>query len=285
MGTEKRERQKQARRERLDAEAALTARANRMRALRRVGILTAVIVVLVVGYAFLAGGDGGSDDDAAAGNEPDLAAEPSYATYGDDDYGSGECPPAEGAAEPVIDFEDAPQRCIEPGEPLTAVFDTSEGEIRVALDTVDTVGTANNFATLARYGYYDSNEIFRTDPGIGIVQTGAPHTNSPGDPGPGYTIRDEGVGFTYEPGQLVMARTGAVNSSSAQVFFTANEAAAQLNDQGTYVVFGEVEAGLDVVQAILDLHEPEEGNALGGAPSRPVTIESVTIESSGPAAS
>ena len=26
------------------------------------------------------------------------------------------------------------------------------------------------------------------------------------DPGPGYTIIDEGTGFTYRPGQLVMAR-------------------------------------------------------------------------------
>jgi len=158
------------------------------------------------------------------------------------------------------------------------VFDTSEGEVRVALDTQNTVGTANNFATLARYGYYDETDVFRTDPSIGILQAGAPHTNSAADPGPGYTIRDEGVGFTYEPGQLVMARTGAVNSSSTQIFFTAGEEAAALNGQGTYVVFGEVETGLDVVQAILGLHQDQEGNALGGAPSRTVTINSVTIE-------
>ncbi len=276
MGTEKRERQKRARQERLNAEAAVAARGRRLRALRRFGVLAAVIAVAIVGYALLAGGDGDSGDEAAS-DEAELVA-PTYATYDEDDYGTGECPPDEPVTEPVIEFGDAPQLCIEPGEPLTAVFDTSEGEIRVALDTANAVGTTNNFATLARYGYYDSNEIFRTDPGIGIIQTGAPRTNSPGDPGPGYTIRDEGVGFRYEPGQLVMARTGAVNSSSAQIFFTATEAAAALNDQGTYVVFGEVESGLDVVQAVLDLHEPEEGNALGGAPSRPVVIESVTIE-------
>ncbi len=277
MGTEKRERQKRARQERLDAEAARAARANRLRALRRFGILAGIIAVVIVGYAFLAGGNGDSDEEEAASDDVLEEAPPTYATYGEDDYGTGECPPAEGAAEQVIDFADAPQLCIEPGQPLTAIFDTSEGEIRVALDTTDAVGTANNFATLARYGYYDGVEIFRTDPGIGIIQTGAPRTNSAGDPGPGYTIRDEGVGFRYEPGQLVMARTGAVNSSSAQIFFTATEDAAALNSQGTYVVFGEIEAGLDVVQGILDLHEPEEGNALGGAPSRPVTIEAVTI--------
>ncbi|MEK9637362.1 MAG: peptidylprolyl isomerase, partial [Acidimicrobiaceae bacterium] len=81
----------------------------------------------------------------------------------------------------------------------------------------------------------------------------------------------------YVPGQLVMARTALPNSSSAQYFFTTGENAARLDGQGVYVVFGETdEAGLGVLQSIIGLHEP--GGALGGAPSRTVTVNSVTIE-------
>ena len=41
--------------------------------------------------------------------------------------------------------------------------------------------------------------------------------------------------------------------------------------------------GLDVLEAILALHQEDTtGAVLGGSPSRPVTVESVTIE--GPAA-
>ena len=42
-------------------------------------------------------------------------------------------------------------------------------------------------------------------------------------------------------------------------------------------MFGETDdAGLGVLQQIIGLHEP--GGALGGAPSRTVTINSITIE-------
>ena len=177
--------------------------------------------------------------------------------------------------------------CIDTTTSHVAVFDTSEGEIRVTLNTAETPITVNNFVTLARWGYYDGTTIFRSDPSIDIIQGGAPRTESPSDPGPGYTIPDEPqfeetsagiVGpYRYVPGQLVMARTALPNSSSAQYFFTTGENAARLDGQGVYVVFGETdEAGLGVLQSIISLHEP--AGALGGAPSRTVTVNSVTIE-------
>ena len=51
--------------------------------------------------------------------------------------------------------------------------------MRIDLDVANTPITANNFAVLARYHYYDDTLLFRTDPGIGIIQGGAPYTNSP----------------------------------------------------------------------------------------------------------
>ena len=39
--------------------------------------------------------------------------------------------------------------------------------------------------------------MFRTDTSIDIIQGGSPHTQDTSDPGPGYTIKDEGTGFKY----------------------------------------------------------------------------------------
>lgn len=45
------------------------------------------------------------------------------------------------------------------------------------------------------------------------------------------------------------------------------------------MVFGTADtAGTDVISAILDLNEDDPESGLGGAPSRTVTINSVTIE-------
>ena len=192
------------------------------------------------------------------------------------------CPPADGSGPQVLDFDGPQPMCLDASKQYTAVFDTTAGEMRIALDMANTPITANNFAVLARYHYYDDTLLFRTDPGIGIIQGGAPHTNSPSDPGPGYTIPDEGSGFTYEPGQIVMARTGAPNSASAQFFFAVNENTALLNNQGTYVVFGQMDdTSLAVAEAILASHVDQPGNRLGGAPDPQVIVTSVTIEESG----
>ncbi len=191
------------------------------------------------------------------------------------------CPPADGSGPQVLDFDGLQPMCLDTSKQYTAVFDTTAGEIRVALDTANTPNTANNFAVLARYHYYDDTLLFRTDPSIGIIQGGAPHTNSPSDPGPGYTIPDEGSGFTYEPGQIVMARTNAPNSASAQFFFAVNENTALLNSQGTYVVFGQMdEPSLAVAQAILGSHVDQPNNPLGGGPEPQVIVNSVTIQES-----
>ena len=192
------------------------------------------------------------------------------------------CPPADGSGPTVLDFDGPQPMCLDVSKQYTAVFDTTAGEMRIDLDVANTPVTANNFAVLARYHYYDNTLLFRTDPSIGIIQGGAPHTNSPSDPGPGYTIPDEGSGFTYEPGQIVMARTGAPNSASAQFFLAVNENTALLNSQGTYVVFGQMDAeSLAVAEAILASHADQPGNRLGGAPDPQVIVKSVTVEESG----
>lgn len=279
MGTEKRERQKEGHRlQKEELRRWQKRRASRRRALFLAGGVVVFFAALFL-LSLLRGDDGGDEAEVATTGStvpvtttvPPTTTTPGPTTT----LPPTECPPAGGSAEPQLAFGGPPPTCIDPAKAYTAVFDTSEGEIRVDLDTENTPETVNNFVVLSRYHYYDDTPVFRTDPSIGIIQAGGQDAQS----SPGYTIPDEGEGFTYEPGQLVMARTAEPDSAGAQFFLVGTEDAAGLNEQGTYVVFGTTdEAGIDVVNAILALHEADPSSGLGGAPSRPVTINSVTIE-------
>lgn len=265
------------------AAAEVDAAARRRRTMILVGAI-AVIGVIVI--ALLAAG--GGDDEPETVTEPAATADTTETTPTETDAGVPEgCPAEDGSSPRTIDFDGPQPMCIDPTQTHVAVFDTSMGEIRVTLDAANVPITVNNFVTLARWGYYDGTTIHRTAPSIDIIQGGSPHTESAADPGPGYAIPDEPrfeqtangmVGpYRYVPGQLVMARTPAPDSASAQYFFTTGPNAALLDGQGVYVVFGETDAaGLAVTQDIIGLHVDQ--GALGGAPSETVTVNSVTIE-------
>ena len=237
----------------------------------------AVLVVVLIGIAVLVST---SSDKAnvTTGPSATTATTAVAGTSAAFTYGTTACPPATPPSPPTLDFSGSGgfKDCLKPGSSYVATFDTSAGEIKVQLDTTKTPGTANNFMALAGYGYYNNTKLFRTDTSIGIIQGGSPHTNSASDAGPGFTINDEGGKFTYTPGQLVMARTSGVNSASAQFFFTVDDKASALDAQGTYVVFGNVLSGLDVLQQILATNVAGSGG-LGGSPNPPVTINSVNI--------
>ena len=166
----------------------------------------------------------------------------------------------------MLEFTDAPSLCIDTTIPHTAVFHTSWGVVRVALDVTNTPGTANSFVNLARFGYYDGTLIHPGAPRLGVLQGGSPYTNPAIDPGPGYTLRDEGRGFSYRPRQLVMARRAGSNSAQAQFLFTVTDDAALLDSEGAHVVFGKVVEGFEILSEILQ-SAPEQ-----------IVVESVTIE-------
>ena len=295
MSTPKRERQRENRLRRLVADEAAAKQYASRRRVRLIGIAAVVVAAAIAVLAFL------QRDDSEVVTSPDPLAEvfpadPSEAVSAPDPQTADPvpepatgCPVADGSSPRVIDFDGPQPMCIDPESGYVATFDTSEGEMRFELTASDTPLTVNNFVTLVRWGYYDDTLLFRTDPSIDIIQGGSPHTNTPSDPGPGYTIPDE-PGFDldpdtgeltgpyrYQPGQLVMARSAGPDAAGAQFFLTTGPDTAKLDSPGTYVVFGSTDdAGLAVAQSIIGLHEP--GGSLGGAPSRDVTVHSVTIE-------
>lgn len=288
MGTEKRERQKQNRQQRLTELAAQQRRSKFKKRGLQFGIgIPAVILALFLIVNVFAGDDssGPSDDElreeveALLGGStvPEDTADPAASTVppttvpGKTITGDTPCPAADGTEARVTKFEKAPPMCIDAAKTYTAVFDTSEGEIEVLLDTAKTPKTVNNFVVLARYKYYDGTTIFRTDPSIDIIQGGG-LTNTDD---PGYTIEDEGNGYKYVEGDLAMARTMEPNSAGGQWFFVTGPNASLLDGQGTYVNFGKVVSGIDVVKGILALNSGS--GDLGGAPSRTVVVRSVAI--------
>ena len=85
--------------------------------------------------------------------------------------------------------------------------------------------------------------------------------------------------FTYQPGDLVMARSAGPNSSGAQFFFATGPEVGLLDAQGTYIVFGHADrAGQAVLEALMGLYRVDETSPYGGGPSRDVVVRSVTIE-------
>lgn len=288
MGTEKRERQKQNRQQRLSELAVQQKRAKVKKRGLQFGIgIPAVILALFLIVNVFAGDDSPAPSDDALKEEiqsllgvttlPEgesagtASTIPATTVPGKTITGDTACPKADGTEERVTKFEKAPPMCIDATKTYTAVFDTSEGEIEVLLDTAKTPKTVNNFVVLARYKYYDGTTIFRTDPSIDIIQGGG-LTNTDD---PGYTIEDEGNGYKYVEGDLAMARTMEPNSAGGQWFFVTGPNAAALDGQGTYVNFGKVVSGLDVVKGILALNSGS--GDLGGAPSRTVVVKSVAI--------
>ena len=283
MSTAKRERQRENRRLRLAADETAAKQYATRRRVKLIGMAAVAVAAALAVLGFLQQNNSEPEPEPAAEPAVEQPAEPAV------EPAAAVCPAVDGSSPRVIDFDGPHPMCIDPEARYVATFDTSEGEMRFELTASETPLTVNNFVTLARWGYYDDTLLFRTDPSIDIIQGGSPHTNDNRDPGPGYTIPDEPAfdldaetgGLTgpyrYEPGQLVMARSAGSNSASAQFFLTTGPNASRLDGQGTYVVFGQTDdAGLAVAQSIIGLHEP--GGALGGAPSRDVTVHSVTIE-------
>jgi cyclophilin family peptidyl-prolyl cis-trans isomerase len=279
VGTEKRQRQKANRQLRYQQEAKQASRRKLTKRIVIGGVVAVALLLFVLALAWFAN-RGSNNNDATnptlasippstlpGGSAPPAAAAPTTAsaTPAAFTYGTGECPPDPVQA-PVKTFTAAPKQCIDPTKTYTATIVTDHGDIVVKLDTAKTPGTVNNFVVLSKYGYYDGTKIFRTDQSIDIIQGGG-LTNSDKF---GYTIPDEGSGYTYPEGKIAMANTGQPNSGGAQWFITAGDKAKALDDApGTYTVFGDVVQGQDVAEKIL---------ALATSPTNDTPKETVTVQ-------
>ncbi len=260
MATDKRQRQKQGRQERLEAERASLARTRRNRSIRN-AIIFAVVVV-IAGVIISRTSKHGSESLKSGGSTTTTKSPTSIAPTGKK-VNAAVCPATDGTAKRTLSFTGSLKQCLITGHSYQAVLTTTLGQVTIALDTKRTPKTTNAFVALSRWKYYDGTKLFRTEKQTGIIQGGSPHTQSNADAGPGFTIADEGGTFTsadYGPGTLAMARTAEPNSANGQFFLLSGEGARYLGDKkqlgasaGTYVVFGKVASGLDVLKRISSL--------------------------------
>jgi cyclophilin family peptidyl-prolyl cis-trans isomerase len=291
--SDKRARQRAARQQKM---AEIQKRKARRKAVRRSVGLVFVVGVVVLIVALLANGNGkpsashgttSSSSTTSTSTSTSVAqgAPPSAPPQTGGTLSSWTCPKTDGSSPHILHFpKTQPPMCIDPAKTYTVTMTTNEGDITFTLDTKHTPKTADNFVVLSLYHYYDGSSIDRIDPSIDILQGGSPTTQTIADPGPGYTIQDEGSGYKYSPGDIVMARGSAPNSASAQYFFVYGPAASALDSQGTYVTFGHVTGkSLSVLQKIAGLYEAcpsTDQSCLGGAPKSVVLITKVTVTSS-----
>ena len=125
-----------------------------------------------------------------------------------------------------------------------ATITTNHGTIEVELYDDAAPKTVENFAKLARDGFYDGVVFHRVIPDF-MIQGGDP--TGTGEGGPGYTFEDEFNDHPVVRGSLAMANAGP-NTNGSQFFIVTADACPWLD--GKHTVFGRVTSGMDVVDEI-----------------------------------
>ena len=176
--------------------------------------------------------------------------------------------PADGAAaKPVT----APAAVQPSSGRIQAALVLDSGTVLIALDRTRTPCTAGSFIHLAGAGFFDHTTCHRltTAPTLKVLQCGDPTGTGAG--GPGYSFADEtSASMQYSAGTVAMANAGP-DTNGSQFFLV--YADSQLPPK--YTVFGQITAGLDVLQAIASAGVADGSD--DGSPAKPATITKVSV--------
>jgi peptidyl-prolyl cis-trans isomerase B (cyclophilin B) len=255
MATSKRERQKAARREKLERQE----RYNKRRKNIRRGIIVVIIAVLVIGtgaFLFSSGKKTATTTTTAvaAATTTTTSTLPTeyHITQAQSNakavaYG---CPASTKTRVNTMTWKTAPPLTINKAEKYYATFDTTAGTFVVELDAKTAPITTNNFVFLADHNFYKC-VIFHRVISSFMIQSGDP--TGLGTGGPGYSIADEypKVGTpTYPLYSIAMANTGSPHTGGSQFFIVTGAEGETLPN--TYSLFGKVISGFEAVNTIQD---------------------------------
>ncbi len=129
------------------------------------------------------------------------------------------------------------------GKRFSAIVTTTRGWFMIELLPEEAPLNVDNFIQLARRRYFNGITIHRVVPNF-VIQDGDPRGD--GNGGPGYQIRCEINEVPYKRGAVGMALSGK-DTGGSQWFITHSP---QPHLDGGYTVFGNVVAGMDVVDSI-----------------------------------
>jgi cyclophilin family peptidyl-prolyl cis-trans isomerase len=269
MGTEKRNRKKENRRQRLDD----LAKQQQRKRTRKLATRAAIFIAVVVGVALIISVSGGSDSTSTSDTTVDTAA--TAPVEGRAITGETPCPAVDGSEARASTFENAPSNCLDASKTYTAVVTTNKGEFSIVLDQTKAPLAANNFVTLARYKYFDNTECHRAILDF-VVQCGDPTATGSG--GPGYSFADElPQAGEYKLGSIAMANSGP-NTNGSQFFIITGDQGVTLPP--SYTLFGQVTSGLDTTVPALNAASNPDPAANGVPPLETLTIVSVVITES-----
>jgi len=269
MGTDKRNRKKENRRQRLDD----LAKQQQRKRTRKLATRAAVFIAVVVGVALIISVSGGSDSTSTSDTAVDTTA--TAPVEGRAITGETPCPAVDGNEVRASTFENAPSNCLDANKTYTAVVTTNKGEFTIVLDQTKAPLAANNFVTLARYKYFDNTQCHRAILDF-VVQCGDPTATGSG--GPGYSFADElPQAGEYKLGSIAMANSGP-NTNGSQFFIITGEQGITLPP--SYTLFGQVTSGLDTTVPALNAASNPDPAANGVPPLETLTIVSVVITES-----
>jgi peptidyl-prolyl cis-trans isomerase B (cyclophilin B) len=168
------------------------------------------------------------------------------------------------------------------------VMDTNQGKITITLDLAKAPCAANSFAFLAAQKFFDKSTCHRLVPeGIYILQCGDP--SGKGDGGPGYTFAHEYLPTNdlpnYPEGVVAMANPNDQDLNGSQFFIIYKDTPTTPDDQGapqsnlasSYTIIGTVTGGMDVVQKVAAAGAKPADKQGTTAPKLPVNISTVTV--------
>jgi cyclophilin family peptidyl-prolyl cis-trans isomerase/protein-disulfide isomerase len=142
-------------------------------------------------------------------------------------------------------FRACPPFDIDPSRKYLATLRTEKGDIAIQLYADRVPLAVNSFVFLARQGWFEGTTFHRVIPGF-LAQGGDP--SGTGHGGPGYYFENEVfLDLLFDrPGVLGLANSGP-DTNGSQFFITY---APQPQLDGSYTVFGQVTAGMDVVESL-----------------------------------
>ncbi|GAA4889533.1 peptidylprolyl isomerase [Ferrimonas pelagia] len=180
--------------------------------------------------------------------------------------------PALSACQPTLD---TPLPASDLNVDQCFTLSTRLGEILLAVDTTQTPETGANFIRYADEGYYDGTLFHRVIDGF-MVQAGGfssglerKETHAP--------IVNEGQAQLHNVrGTLAMARTNHPDSATAQFFINSvdNQSLNTFGSRAGYAVFGQVLAGMAVVDAISSVDTHRQGMH-GDVPVEEIAIDAL----------